>query len=1000
MRKHHYQFLLLLIIGMATTIPVKGSALQDTMRIYKLNGQIDLPIEKVDSVKFSPLNKVSVYKDGNITYQTSRDSVISIDFKEYQSPLITASVGSVTSYSAKVNTNVNYSGSLPCAEYGIVYGKSKMPTLETGTKIIADTNVFVSHVLPKNSSITLDGLIAKTKYYVRPYVKNTKETFYGAQVEVNTSISTTSKNVLLQGMVKDEEGNVLDSVKISSNGGTKYAINDNSFAVFSQNVPVTNISYDNNTVAPEMQNGLVVLTIERNGYYTVNKSIPYGDTMSIIAILEKKQAEIAFDASTGTQATDGNFEVTIPANSLVYKGTTTPYSGSAKVSVQYLNPEDSTIFDKLPGNNNLLAVSSNDESGRLIPFGMADVVITSNTGAALQISDAAVSQISMIIPDSALASAPDTIPLWYYDETTGLWKEEGIALRNGDKYEGSVTHFTWWTMGWFYWRFNPARDEDIKYANVSFDVNFVYADGTPVTNFMYEIEDDYRGPYWSYSWFGRSTGSIWTCFNEAQPYNSRYGRSVRYDLLTDDTARTIGICLYPQDNASKRQCTTLTVNYSDVVPNVDPRFSGTMHISLGTIQLDYSAEEVSGLVTDCNGKPMRLMPMYFRKSNMVVITDEYGRYNAKLSQSNEFVRFPSGYVDETPINAPIIHDYIVPCGIFPNSTYFLYRVNGETTLCKMTAAFNYLTWSPGFQTAYPITIEGYDKNNHYTQVSVDLDQSTLKLNNWSIYEIGSGGWYGGFDYADPTSLEITSIGSATLFNGTYNNVNIKDKTNHDYVLSYDNEVKFIDVDIDVYFDQAITGYVTWNPNLSSRRNQNQNIMRVLTKDDNNTVYDIASLDRIELSKNDSLNIHTRYYSTTRFNLDSVKCLVFIPEATENTIEVIRDTVRIYADTMFIRDTVTVYTVVHDTVFVYVSTGMENARIAEIIKVHPNPVVNEMLVDFDYWEPGDKIEMYNTSGIKQKSVRIESERTKVNISNLPSGIYYVKIRDNAIRIVKI
>ncbi len=262
MKKHNYRFLLLLIIGMVATIPVKANALQDTMRIYKLNGQTDLPIEKVDSVKFFPLNKVSVYQDGNITYQTSRDSVISIDFKEYQSPLITASLGSVTSYSANVNTIVNYSGSLPCAEYGIVYSKSKMPTLETGTKIIADTNVFVSQMLPKNIPVKLDGLIAKTKYYVRPYVKNAKEIFYGAQVEINTSISTESKTVLLQGMVKDEQGNVLDSVKVSSNGGTKYAINDNNFAVFSQNIPVTNLLYANNTVPDEMKMGWLFLLLK------------------------------------------------------------------------------------------------------------------------------------------------------------------------------------------------------------------------------------------------------------------------------------------------------------------------------------------------------------------------------------------------------------------------------------------------------------------------------------------------------------------------------------------------------------------------------------------------------------------------------------------------------------------------------------------------------------------------------------------------------------------
>ena len=43
-----------------------------------------------------------------------------------------------------------------------------------------------------------------------------------------------------------------------------------------------------------------------------------------------------------------------------------------------------------------------------------------------------------------VGTAPETIPLWHYDKTTGLWKEEGTATKNGDKYVGTVTHFSDW----------------------------------------------------------------------------------------------------------------------------------------------------------------------------------------------------------------------------------------------------------------------------------------------------------------------------------------------------------------------------------------------------------------------------------------------------------------------------------------------------------------------------------------------------------------------------
>jgi hypothetical protein len=42
------------------------------------------------------------------------------------------------------------------------------------------------------------------------------------------------------------------------------------------------------------------------------------------------------------------------------------------------------------------------------------------------------------------ATAPATIPLWHYDAATGLWKEEGTATKQGDKYVGTVAHFSDW----------------------------------------------------------------------------------------------------------------------------------------------------------------------------------------------------------------------------------------------------------------------------------------------------------------------------------------------------------------------------------------------------------------------------------------------------------------------------------------------------------------------------------------------------------------------------
>jgi hypothetical protein len=43
-----------------------------------------------------------------------------------------------------------------------------------------------------------------------------------------------------------------------------------------------------------------------------------------------------------------------------------------------------------------------------------------------------------------MATAPESMPLWFFDEQKGLWVEEGVATKQGSSYVGSVKHFTDW----------------------------------------------------------------------------------------------------------------------------------------------------------------------------------------------------------------------------------------------------------------------------------------------------------------------------------------------------------------------------------------------------------------------------------------------------------------------------------------------------------------------------------------------------------------------------
>jgi hypothetical protein len=63
-------------------------------------------------------------------------------------------------------------------------------------------------------------------------------------------------------------------------------------------------------------------------------------------------------------------------------------------------------------------------------------------------------------------AAPATIKLWYVDEQTGLWKEEGEATKTGNNYVGEVKHFTYWNC-------------DVSGATVNLTATFVTSDGVP-----------------------------------------------------------------------------------------------------------------------------------------------------------------------------------------------------------------------------------------------------------------------------------------------------------------------------------------------------------------------------------------------------------------------------------------------------------------------------------------------------------------------------------------
>jgi hypothetical protein len=121
-----------------------------------------------------------------------------------------------------------------------------------------------------------------------------------------------------------------------------------------------------------------------------------------------------------------------------------PYTGSVEVSMHYLKPNLRETFEQMPGM--LFAQDLSNEARSLETYGMVAINLFSPNGDLLNIAEDSPATIEFPVDDTQIGVAPESIPLWFFDENVGYWKQQGEAIKVGGKYIGEVTHFTWWNF--------------------------------------------------------------------------------------------------------------------------------------------------------------------------------------------------------------------------------------------------------------------------------------------------------------------------------------------------------------------------------------------------------------------------------------------------------------------------------------------------------------------------------------------------------------------------
>ena len=189
---------------------------------------------------------------------------------------------------------------------------------------------------------------------------------------------------------------------------------------------------------------------ERFGYVKAEKAgfihgsrsvVPSNGTNKITIMLLEANVVGTVNSGASETVTMGNgSSVSFDGNFIKEDGT--EYSGSVDVIIHHLDPTDEDMPMQMPG---MLYAENEDGAERMLQtLGMLAVELRGSAGEDLNLAEGSTSELKIPVDASLMGIAPTTIPLWYFDEDKGYWKEEGQATLQGNMYVGTVTHFSFW----------------------------------------------------------------------------------------------------------------------------------------------------------------------------------------------------------------------------------------------------------------------------------------------------------------------------------------------------------------------------------------------------------------------------------------------------------------------------------------------------------------------------------------------------------------------------
>jgi hypothetical protein len=495
--------------------------------------------------------------------------------------------------------------------------------------------------------------------------------FIACNKSINSSTATNSNpnnipanitvTASLQGRVVDQNGAPVQGAAVSS--GTAATTTDVN-GLFS----FRNIS---------MSSRFGYVQVVKPGYFTGSRSIITGPSSSNYVSIQLVPRTLTgtFPAPSGGKiALQAGDTASFSAASVVTAATNAAYTGTVYVYAEYLDPTDSNLYKYMPGD--LRGIGSNGYETGLQSFGMMDVEMQDASGNKLQLASGQTATLTFAIPQTLQASATATIPLWYFNDTTGQWLQQGSAIREGNNYVGQVGHFTFWNC-------------DAPLGTVNFSVYLKDQHGNPLPYTYIEFQS------WAYGTRGGYTDSTGFATGLLPK-----GQQLLMEVMTECGTLIGGFNVGPA--VADQNLGTVTVN----IQNADLTLTGTVvncsnnpvdtgYVSVLLDGLNYRAAIANGVFT------LPVTRCYLANSSVQVLAVDL---SDNQQSSVTTVSADTGTVNVGQLTA---------CSMVDTNQYIDYTVAGNS--------YNFTTQSStiGYSNnSYVVTMSGYVSYNNSIYLNI------------------------------------------------------------------------------------------------------------------------------------------------------------------------------------------------------------------------------------------------------------------------------------------